>query len=247
MLDRPLIRCKALCFGTSAFGISASYARAAGHRRARCCRRDAYSRVVILLADLCSFSSYVRDTPDPSLVRESLTSFYSKSRYQIINHGGMMYQFVGDEVIGLFGLPEQRPGYIQSAMEAARALVDIGNSVSNRWQRSLDRVQNSVGLHIGMAMGDLQVVSMQPFGRIHMGAIGDAINLAARLTASAGSNEIVISNSLREELCESMGAGFSEMQPIEARNVGRIKCWKNCLRAPSETAPASTAAPEPRS
>ena len=190
-----------------------------------------YSRVVILLADLCSFSSYVHDTPDPSLVRESLTSFYSKARYQIINHGGMMYQFVGDEVIGLFGLPEHRPGYVKSAMDAAQALIDIGNSVSNRWQRSLDRMQNSAGVHIGMAIGELQVVSMQPFGRVHMGAIGDAINLAARLTATAGSNEIVISNSLREELPENLEADFSEMQPIEARNVGRIKCWKSGSRA----------------
>lgn len=204
-----------------------------------------YRRVVILLADLCSFSSYVRDTPDPALVRESLTSFYSKARYQIINHGGMMYQFVGDEVIGLFGLPEQRPGYVQSAMEAANALIDIGNSVSNRWQRSLDRVQNSVGLHIGMAMGDLQVVSMQPFGRVHMGAIGDAINLAARLTASAGSNEIIISNSLREELPESLAANFGELEPIEGRNVGRIKCWKNCPRKPIEPAGAPAQVSEP--
>jgi|GEM_PF-3395601 len=47
-----------------------------------------YRGVVVLLADLCSFSSYVRDTPDGQVVRESLTSFYSKSRYQIINSGG---------------------------------------------------------------------------------------------------------------------------------------------------------------
>jgi hypothetical protein len=47
----------------------------------------------VLLADLCSFSSYIRDTGDAEVVRESLTAFYSKARYQIINNGGMLYQF----------------------------------------------------------------------------------------------------------------------------------------------------------
>src|SRR5205823_6170566 len=59
-----------------------------------------YRGVVVVLADLCSFSSFVRDTPNVEIVCESLTSFYSKSRYQIINSGGMLYQFVGDEAIG---------------------------------------------------------------------------------------------------------------------------------------------------
>jgi adenylate cyclase len=45
----------------------------------------------VLLADLCSFSSYVRDTADETIVRESLTAFYSKARYQIINSGGMLF------------------------------------------------------------------------------------------------------------------------------------------------------------
>ena len=65
-----------------------------------------YDQAVIVMADLCSFSSYVRDTPDHGIIRECLTSFYSKARYQILNNGGMFYQFVGDEVIGLFGVPD---------------------------------------------------------------------------------------------------------------------------------------------
>ena len=188
-----------------------------------------YPEIVILLADLCSFSSYVRDTPDPSLVRDCLTSFYSKARYEIINRGGMMYQFVGDEVIGLFGVPSRRTGYIEAALETAQALVDIGNSISNRWQRELDRVQVSGGLHIGMAMGDLQVVSLQPFGHSHMGVIGDAINLAARLMATAGPSEIVVSNGLYQRFMDDQQAHFSELNPVEARNMGRIKSWKTIV------------------
>jgi class 3 adenylate cyclase len=172
----------------------------------------------------------VRDTREESVIRQSLTAFYSNARYQIINNGGMFYQFVGDEAIGLFGLHEHGPETVRQALRTARSLLDVGRSVSHNWQRHIDRIQESGGVHIGMAIGDLQIVSLRSFSRTHMGAIGDTINVAARLTASAGPSEIVVSNSFFNDLDEEQ-AGFQETEPLAARNVGLIKAWK--LRAPT--------------
>ncbi len=188
-----------------------------------------YQRVAVVMADLCSFSSFVRDTPDSRIVRECLTSFYSKARYQIINNGGMLYQFVGDEVIGLFGLPDMPGDYARDALETARALVSIGNSVSHHWQRQIDRVQTTGGVHIGLAIGDMQIVSLRPYGRTHVGAVGDCINVAARLMSAAGSSEVVASNSFLQALDHPARSKFNEIEPVEARNVGRIKAWKLSL------------------
>ncbi|MDQ2942432.1 MAG: adenylate/guanylate cyclase domain-containing protein [Candidatus Dormibacteraeota bacterium] len=185
-----------------------------------------YRGVAVVLADLCSFSSFVRDTPDSEIVRECLTSFYSKTRYQIINNGGMLYQFVGDEVIGFFGLPEAEEGFVARALDTAKAVLSIGESVSHHWQRRIDRVQNLGGVHVGMAIGDLQIVSLRPFSRTHVGAIGDCINVAARLMATASQGEIAVSNSYHLLLPEETQGEFQEVEPIEARNVGRIKAWK---------------------
>lgn len=190
-----------------------------------------YRGVAVIMADLCSFSSFVRDTPDEAVVRHCLTAFYSRARYQIINDGGMFYQFVGDEAIGMFGIPEHTPNYIQQALKTARALLNIGQSVASYWQRHIDRVQHSSGLHIGMAIGDLQIVSLRPFSRTHVGAIGDSINVAARLTNSASAGEIVVSNSLYNELDEQSQETMEELEPVEAHNVGMIKAWK--FRNPS--------------
>jgi class 3 adenylate cyclase len=189
-----------------------------------------YPGVVVLMADLCSFSSYVRDTREDAVIRHCLTSFYSKARYRILNSGGMFYQFVGDEVIGLFGIPDNAGNAAAYAIDAATGLLDIGNSVSNHWQRHIDRVQQSSGLHIGMAVGDLQIVALRPFSRTHVGAIGDALNVAARLTVVAGPSEIVISNSLYNEFDEATQGRFSETDPVEAHNIGRIKAWRFGLR-----------------
>jgi len=185
-----------------------------------------YRNVIVMLVDLCSFSSYVRDTPDAETIRHSLTSFYSKSHYQIVNNGGMFYQFVGDEAIGFYGLPRFDPGDPARALDTARAMLSIGQSVSHHWQSKIDRVQSAGGVHIGMAVGDLEIVSLRPFSRTHIGAIGDCINVAARLMSAAGESEIAVSNSLYWQLPPEAQADFRPLEPLDARNVGRIKAWK---------------------
>ncbi len=191
------------------------------------CPPGMYRDVAVIMADLCSFSSFVRDTRDDDVVRQCLTSFYSKARYEILNTGGMMYQFVGDEVIGLYGLPDQSAGYVEDALECARRLLEIGNSISHEWQRQIDRVQQTKGVHVGTAVGDLQIVSLRPFGRAHLGAISDCVNMAARLLAAAGANEIVASNSFYKGLTKSKQSRFQELESIDAKNVGKIKAWKS--------------------
>ncbi|HKP88241.1 MAG TPA: adenylate/guanylate cyclase domain-containing protein [Blastocatellia bacterium] len=188
-----------------------------------------YKGVVVIFADLSCFSSYVRDTRDDTVVRQALTSFYSKARYQVFNHGGMLYQFLGDGVLALFGVLDRKESYIQDALECAKALTDIGNSVSNEWQRQIDHLQSAGGCHIGMAIGELNILSLRPFSRAHMGAIADSINTAARLSSNADPNEIVVSNALFQKLPDHSQAQFREMQPVEARNIGRIRAWKLSL------------------
>ncbi len=191
-----------------------------------------YPAVAVLLADLCSFSSYVRDTSDAEIVRESLTAFYSKARYQIINNGGMLYQFAGDEVLGLFGIPDHPDGFTDAVLDTARALCRIGESVSQHWQRRIDRVQTAAGLHVGIALGDLQIVSLRPFSRLHIGAIGDCINVASRLLTLAGPGEIVLSNAFHQQLDEHNQARCAEIEPVDGRNVGRIRAWKLTASSP---------------
>ncbi len=185
-----------------------------------------YRSVAVLMADLSSFSSFVRDTPDPHIIRESLTSFYTKARYQIVNEGGMLYQFVGDAVLAFFGLPDEEPGSIEKCLSVAKSLLDIGDSVADHWQRRIDRIQPVKGAHIGLTIGDIEILSLRPFSRTRVGAVSDSINLAARLLSAASAGQIVVSNSFFHKLDEFTQEAFEELEPLDARNVGRIKAWK---------------------
>ena len=193
-----------------------------------------YRDVVVVMADFCSYSSYVRDTRNEAVSRRWLTSFASKTRYRVINDGGMLYQFLGDSVVGLFGVPEGTPDYVAHALECARGLVDVGASVATGWQRQIDQVQPAAGVHVSMTLSDLQLLSLRPLSRTHMGVIGNSINLAARLGDVAGCDEIVVSNTLHQILPDAVRTEFRELAPVDAKNIGRIRAWKlGPLRAPS--------------
>jgi adenylate cyclase len=193
-------------------------------------RPGTYADIAIVIADICSFSAYVRDTPDQRIVQEVLTAFYSKGRHAVRERGGMFYQFVGDEVVGLFGFPDNKPDYIADALDCAKALLDIGRSSSQYWERRIDRVQDEHGLHIGIGMGALNLLPLRPFARgrvaAHIGFIGDAMNMSARLVAEAQPGEIVVSNGFYQALDEDAQTQFTENQPVVAKNVGTLKSWR---------------------
>jgi len=185
-----------------------------------------HPEAVAIFADLSSFSSYVRDTRDDRTVRYVLSSFYLKARNHVLNTGGMLYQLPGDGVIALFGIPTRDGRYQSLALECARGLLDIGASVSREWQRLIDHVQTSAGCHIGIAMGDLSMLSQRPFSRDQIACIADCVNMSARLSTAAACDEIVVSNAFLQKLRDEEQELFVESEPVEARNIGRIRAWK---------------------
>jgi class 3 adenylate cyclase len=189
-------------------------------------RKGLYRDAAIVIADLSGFSSYVRDSPDDSVVQNALESFYTKTRREVISFGGMMSQFVGDAVIAVFGVPVQFPDYVEHALECAASIRDIGKSVSKSWQRHIDRLQTAVGCHTGIALGDLHMVPLRSYSYCHMGLVSDAVNMAARLSSAARPGEIVLSNALYQRLGMASQKHFEEADPIEAKNVGRLQAWR---------------------
>ena len=121
----------------------------------------------------------------------------------------MLYQFVGDEVVGVFGYPFGVGDAVDRALACARALLDVGTSVSHHWQREIDRVQRSAGVHVGMALGDLNLVPLRPYSTAHHGFVGDGLNIAARLMSAASCGQIVCSNTFFNRLPAAERAHFA--------------------------------------
>lgn len=193
-------------------------------------RAGTYRDVVVLVADLSCFGSYVRDTRDSEVIHAALTSFYTKCRYEILNSGGLLYQVAGDQVIALYGVPDHAEYYLQAALKCAMALSDVGDSVSSEWQQQIDRVQATGGVHIGIALGDIEVVRLRPFAKNRFGLVGDCINIALGLRVASHAGEAVVNNDFFRRLDPESRARFEETNALDAKNVGRVRAFKTRFR-----------------
>jgi hypothetical protein len=75
-------------------------------------------------------------------------------------------------------------------------------------------------------MGDLHLLPLRPFSRSHSGFIGDGLDPTARLMGEAKSSEAIVSNMVDTQLGADVQRLCEDAEPIEAKNVGRIRGWR---------------------
>lgn len=119
----------------------------------------------------------------PSQFRALMDRFYDTAARVLEEHDAIVDKFVGDEVIGLFipGLAGEL--HAARAITAARALL----SATGR-DKGASQVRIGAGVHTGVAF--VGTVGEGP--HIEFTALGDPVNVAARLASAAGAGEILV-------------------------------------------------------
>jgi len=172
-------------------------------------------QVTVLFADLAGYTAWGQQL-DAEEVHALLERFFERADRIIQEHGGRIDKHIGDCVMGVFGAPI---AHGDDADRAARAALAISAAIPD----VSARVGRRIGIHIGVAGG--QVVASRTGSANHSEytVTGDTVNLASRLTAAAEEGEILASDDTRRALaerfdCVDAGAldikGFAE--PVRA-------------------------------
>ncbi len=183
---------------------------------------DSYPEVVILIADLCSFDSYLRDTSDNEVMRDALLAFYSRARYEVLNADGVFYRHQGDQIVAFFQLTHKEPEDASRALRCATALIDIGFSVSNHWQRAIDRKQESEGLRVALAMGTVDILPTVPYSSEQMTVVSEGMNVAHALLEIGQPGQILASRRFLGQLDKRRRRAFSPAGELKMKNGGSI-------------------------
>jgi adenylate cyclase len=216
--------------GTALAGPLAYVFRAVGVSRSprnpnlcnRCNTHTEEGRLVeltVVFADLSSFTELTHEL-GPERTHEVADAFLRMATYALVRQGAFIDKYVGDAVMAFYNVPIR---YADHAARAVAAALEI--------QAELPAVAAGLGLElkasIGIASGWARV------GRLGSGdgkdytAIGDVVNVAARLEGQAGPGEIVVDGYAYGQLAdrfpgvaaESLALkGFSE--PIPAYRLG---------------------------
>jgi adenylate cyclase len=119
----------------------------------------------------------------PADFRGLMDRFFQAASKVLIDHDAVVDKFVGDEVIGIFIPALTGELHAQRAIEAGRALLTAtGNDTDQPWVRVGAGVNTGVAFVGAVGEGDL----------IELTALGDPVNVAARLASEARAGEVLV-------------------------------------------------------
>jgi adenylate cyclase len=132
--------------------------------------------------------------------------FYRLGSRVLINSDAMVDRLMGDEVVGLFVPGMAGQNHARKAVEAARELLEL----TGHRDRSGPWLPVGIGVHTGTAY--VGVVGGSQGEPQDFTALGDNVNITARLASLAAAGEVLVT----EAACEAAGLGG---EALESRQV----------------------------
>lgn len=134
-------------------------------------------QVTVLFSDLRDYTALSENTAPTELV-ELLNEWFTEATLAVQRHGGTVDKFIGDAVMALFGVPEERT---DAPAAATRAAIDMRDALMalNLRQKVLGGPTLRIG--IGIDTGEALVGFIGSHLRQSYTAIGTVVNTASRL------------------------------------------------------------------
>ena len=139
-----------------------------------------------LFMDIIGFtpiSEFYKNNDDPEGLVVLVNEFLDEMTNIILANGGMVDKFMGDCIMAVFGAPLDMPNHAEMAVKSA---VEIEAKTLELKQRYKDRGLPDINVGTGVNTGPAIIGNMGSSTRFDFSVIGDAVNLAARLEATAG-------------------------------------------------------------
>jgi adenylate cyclase len=163
---------------------------------------------VIWLCDLRGFTNLSESLPRDTLI-DLLNSYFGAMCDAVANEGGEVLKFIGDAMLAIFPIGDDRTAICRAALSAAaRAQAALVEENRRREHADLPRIDYGLALHIG----DVIYGNIGSDTRLDFTVIGPAVNLTARI----------------ESLCRQLGrqfllsSDFVEAGGISATSLGRF-------------------------
>ena len=158
----------------------------------------------MLFADVRG-STALSEQMSPTQFSQLINRFYVDATNAIIQEDGLVEKLAGDAVAAFWGAGIAGPKYVERTLHAAQNILKIMNQ---------QKIPVGVGVHTGIAyfgaMGSAN-------GLVNISAIGDEVNLAARLASKAAAGEIIVSERALEQA--GMDSSGFETRSLELKGI----------------------------
>jgi adenylate cyclase len=159
----------------------------------------------IILADIRGFTAY-SENAEPNKVVQELNEFFRIATEIILEHNGYVDKFIGDAVLGVFGVPVYHSDHEELALKACLKMQEIFKKTEQEKteqkkkgeKKEANQLLNLVGISINAGVVVSGNIGSQ--AKMEYTVIGDAVNLASRINRLAKAGEIIIGQTIFEKL-----------------------------------------------
>ena len=143
------------------------------------------NEATILFADIRGFTAF-SDEREPEQVIDMLNEYFEIVSRVVIKFGGYVDKFIGDAVMGVFGVPVFRKNHAERGLRAALEI----QSELQKAVRNGNTLLSSVG--IGIDTGVIVSGNIGSQDKMEYTVIGGNVNAASRFCDLASAGEIII-------------------------------------------------------
>lgn len=152
--------------------------------------------ITVFFSDLRGFTS-LSEKMEPEVISEMLREYLSEMTQIVFHHKGTVDKYIGDCVMAIWNAPFADPEHAVNAVRTALDFQARTLEVSAKWEERIGgKIRNGCGINTGEAV----VGTMGSRQRLEYTAIGDTVNLGARLESLTKdyNASIIISESTHE-------------------------------------------------
>jgi len=179
----------------------------------------------VLFTDIKGFTS-IAENIDPETLMLWLNEYMNAMAELVLEHEGVIDKYIGDAIMALFGVPVPRNTEAEvaedalSAVSCALAMAERLIMLNADWKK---RGLPTISMRVGIATGTVVAGSLGSIHRQDYTAIGDSVNVAARLESydkSMGGNSrcrILISEDTYQYIKDQFYAEFLVRVSLKGR------------------------------
>lgn len=159
--------------------------------------------MTVLFSDVSGFTR-LGERLDPESLQQLMSRWFGETRRIVERHAGTVEKYMGDAVMAVFGVPvvheDDAVRAARAALEMHETLGHLNDELEGRWGVRLE-------IHTGLNTGEV-VVGTAPGG--DLSTVGDVVNIAQRLEASAPPGDVFVGDDTAHHLGD-----LAELEPVD--------------------------------
>jgi len=172
--------------------------------------------VSIVFADAAAFTTFA-EKAQPEVVVALLNELFTVLSEVVFRHGGMVDKFMGDCIMAVFGAHGEAQGdHVTRALAAAEDMHRFVEASAPRWKRDYDY---DLQLGIGLSTGEALVGNLGSEKRMEFTAVGDSVNIAARLETLARPGQTLVTADVARDAGTKFEFHSLGMHPLRGKSL----------------------------